>query len=177
MAWDKYDTEWAIKFLAVALVWYGSIVCVSFSMFAHYPVISYHVVCTLMVCFTLFYPAEIHKKITKPTCSRKLDYVGIGLDVAFWCFMTWIGVKMMIVIHTGADLPDNIINNEWTQKWWGFLVYMGAWLCPIIYFSVRHQERKEKKEIERLRARQARRQREFEERMAMLKRRNELGLP
>jgi uncharacterized membrane protein len=142
MDWDKHDIMWAIKFAAVALVWCSSVACMSFSLMANYPAAWQYTIITMMVSYLLYSPFRDYKKYKK-----RPDKILAVLNIVLYgwlSYITWmLTLRMLDYEKTGA-LPPMIVDPAWTHKWWAFLVYMGAWLCPIIYFSVKTRQRKEK---------------------------------
>ena len=140
MSWDKHNTIWVGKFAGLSIVWYATVVSLSFAVFAHWPWPSYYVLCVGLVCFSFYQPLELRKE-----WKQRHDKVGLAIGLAFWAFLTYLAVSTMVTIH-GGTLPPNIIEHAWTEKVWAPLVYFGAVMCPTIYASIYYLRRKGKKE-------------------------------
>ena len=140
MAWDKHDTMWVVKYLTVALVWWGSVACMSLSLLAEYPVAWQYAIITMMVSYLLYSPFGDYKRY-----KERPDKVLAVLNIMIygWLgYITWSMIFRMLDYEKTGILPPAIVDPSWTHKWWAFFVYMGAWLCPTIYFSVRIKNKK-----------------------------------
>lgn len=162
MSWDKEDVGWVIKFIVLTLVWYSSVVCMSFSLVAAFPIAFRYAIITIMVMYLLYSPFVEYGKH-----KGHHDKISIALYILIYGWVGYITCRLTAIMlsyeRTGI-LPPELIGTAWTNEWWSFFVYMGAWLCPTIYFSVKSKANKEKARIARNIARRQRHHKEVEER-------------
>lgn len=162
--WEKDDFKWFGMYTSMAVLWYASVASLSFTMFAFYPMPSYYVLTTTLVCYILYAPLFVAER-------WKRDKILMVMDIALWCWLLYITVGTMKAIHnynaTGV-LPDFITNTPWRTRWYSYLIYFGAACCPAIYIWAWRGRVRDRREREKFLRQQEQRRREMEERLAAL---------
>jgi drug/metabolite transporter (DMT)-like permease len=135
MAWDRDDTEWAMKLLLVTFGWWSSIVCASFMLFRHIPVFTMALCIVLLICFVFYWgPIDVGKQ-----WARRKDKIALFFTLGYMAFMLYLAISFMNTLNTyyiTGVLPEYYTDIHWPNKWYAPLIYVGAAMCPVIYGAI-----------------------------------------